>query len=101
MSGIQIGLQSLRHQIASAVNVIVQIARMRDGKRRITKIEEVVRLEGDTIVTQTIFEYKSTGMDADGNLIGEFQCMGIRPTFTSQAEYFNRDKELLACITNR
>lgn len=98
MTGLTLPTASLRNQIASAIHLIVQIARMRDGKRRITHVEEVVGMEGDVITTQTIFSFKSGMMDESGVLRGEYQCSGIRPRFLSQAAYFNRDKELIDCI---
>jgi pilus assembly protein CpaF len=98
LSGITIPTASIRQQIASALNVIVQIARMRDGRRRITHIEEVVGLEGTTITTQTIFGYKPGPMNEDGVLTGKFYCSGIRPSFYEQAEYFNRADEMDECL---
>jgi pilus assembly protein CpaF len=89
---------ALRHQITSAINLIVQMARMRDGVRRITHIEEVVGMNGEVISTQTLFGYQSGAMDANGMLTGKFYCAGIRPRFLSQAQYFNRDKEMVECL---
>ncbi len=98
MSGIKISDSSLRYQISSALQLIVQLQRMRDGKRRVTHIEEVVGREGDTIVTQTLFSYHASGVDNLGNLIGEFRSSGIRPKFAPRAEYFGREKELLEAL---
>jgi pilus assembly protein CpaF len=98
MAGLQMPLVALRTQITSAVQLIVQIARMRDGARRITQIEEVVKMEGDIITTQTLFGYQSGPMDTNGRLTGKFYCTGVRPRFLSQAEYFNRDKEMVECL---
>ncbi len=98
MSAVQIGTESLRQQIASAVNIIVQIERMRDGKRRIVQIEELAGMEGSIFTTQTLFQYQPRGMDPQGNLIGDFTCYGIRPKMLSQAEYFGKDKEVLECM---
>lgn len=99
MSSVQIGAQSLRRQIASAVQLIVQIERMRDGKRRIVAIEEVVGQEGDIITTQTLFSFKVKGFKADGELEGEFICHGIRPRLLTRAEYYGRDREMLECFS--
>ena len=98
MSGVQIPTLAMRQQISSAVNLIVQIARMRDGVRRITHIEEVIGMEGETITTQTLFGYQTAGMDANGMLTGKFYCSGIRPRFISRAQYFNLDKDLMDCL---
>ncbi len=98
MSGVQIPTQAMRQQISSAVNLIVQIARMRDGARRITHIEEVIGMEGDVIITQTLFGYQPGSMDERGKLTGKFYCAGIRPRFLSQAQYFNKEKEMVECL---
>ncbi|TAF14915.1 MAG: CpaF family protein [Alphaproteobacteria bacterium] len=98
MSGVKVSDTSLRYQISSAVQLIVQLQRMRDGRRRITHIEEVVGVEGDVMISQTLFSYKSKGMDAKGNLLGEFKSHGIRPRFLPRAEYFNREQDLLECL---
>lgn len=101
LSGVQIPMQAMRKQIESAINVIVQVSRMRDGGRRVTHIEEVVGMEGDTITTQTLFGFKAGPMNEQGKIMGNFYCTGIRPRFFEQAAYFNREKDLLACIQPR
>lgn len=101
MSGVSIPTNAMRHQISSALNLIVQIARMRDGCRRITHIEEVVGMEGDIIITQTLFGYQPGGMDAEGRLTGKFYCTSIKPRFFSQAQYFNMEKEMHECLAMR
>lgn len=94
MSGVSIGAQALRHQIASAINLIVQVARMRDGVRRITSITEVVRVETDTILMQELFSFEPGPMGPDGKLTGRFKCHKIRPSFSGQVDYFGLTKEL-------
>jgi pilus assembly protein CpaF len=94
MAGVKMPVQAMRAQISSAVNLIVQIGRMRDGSRRITHIEEVVGMQGDVISTQTLFSYQSTGLDEQGRLIGQFNASGIRPSFMARAAYFNREAEI-------
>lgn len=98
MSGVSVSISSLRYQMSSAVQIIVQLNRMRDGRRRVTHIEEIVGLEGDIITTQTLFSFKSGSMGTNGKLEGEFQCSGIRPRMFGRAEYFGRDKELMECL---
>jgi pilus assembly protein CpaF len=98
MSGVKVSDASLRYQIASAVQLIVQLQRMRDGRRRITHIEEVVGREGDTIITQPLFHYQAKGVDANGILIGDFVSSGIRPRFLPRAEYYGRSQELIECL---
>jgi len=98
MAGMQIPAMAMRQQISSAINLVVQIARMRDGVRRITHIEEVIGMEGDVITTQTLFGYQPGNMDAIGRLTGKFYCSGIKPRFITKAQYFNRDKEMVDCL---
>jgi len=98
LAGVTIPLAAMRKQVESAINLIVQVSRMRDGGRRVTHIEEVVGMEGETITTQTLFGYKPGPMGEDGKIQGHYYCTGIRPRFFDQAAYFNRDRELAACI---
>jgi pilus assembly protein CpaF len=98
MSGVPISTQSLRKQIASAVQLIVQIERQRDGKRRVTSIEELVGMEGDVITTQTLFHFEQTGIDAQGNLIGTYKSNGLRPKMVNRARYYGKEQEVLACF---
>jgi pilus assembly protein CpaF len=102
MSAVAVGINSLRYQISSAVNMIVQIQRMRDGRRRVTRIEEVVGFESGsgTILTQTLFSYRFRGIRQDGVLDGEFVAHGIRPKMLERAEYFGLAEDALACIGN-
>ena len=101
LAGVNIPLSSMRKQIESALHLIVQVSRMRDGRRRVTHIEEVVGMEGETITTQTLFGFKPGPMNDQGLVTGNYYCSGIRPRFFDQAAYFNRDKELAACIQPR
>lgn len=98
MSGMKLPSHAIRHQIASAVQLIVQIQRMRDGIRRITHVTEVVGMEGDVIVTQDLFVYEFQGEDEHGKLIGEFKPTGLRPNFLRQAAYFGLDKALMELV---
>jgi pilus assembly protein CpaF len=99
MAGVSMPTQAMRMQIASAVNVVVQIARMRDGVRRITHIEEVVGMQNDIITTQTLFGYQTGPMDENGRIQGYFYSSGIRPMFLPRAAYFNRDGEINELIS--
>jgi len=98
MAGMNLPPKAIRTQISDAVNMIIQVARMRDGKRRVCYITEVVGMEGDVITTQDLFLYKFTGEDSDGNLIGEFQCTGVRPAFHERAEYFGLGRPLMEAM---
>jgi len=98
MAGINLPTKAVRTQIASAVDLIIQVSRMRDGIRRVQYITEVVGMEGDVITTQDLFKYKFTGEDANGKLVGTWECSGVRPHFTPRAEYFGLDRSLLECM---
>lgn len=91
--------KALRTQITSAVHLIVQVQRMRDGGRRVTHVTEVVGMEGDVIITQDLFTFEFKGEDENGKLIGEFRSTGIRPNFTHQAAYFGLEQALLEAMT--
>jgi len=95
MSGVKLPNEAVRAQIAGAVNMIVQISRMRDGMRRITHITEIIGMEGEVITTQDLYTYKFQGEGVDGKLLGEFESAGLRPNFTERASYFGLDKSLL------
>ncbi|HEY0526094.1 MAG TPA: CpaF family protein [Stellaceae bacterium] len=98
MAGVNWPSKAVRTQIAAAVNMIVQVSRMRDGVRRITQITEIVGVEGDVITTQDLFTYKFESEGADGKLIGSFVPGGLRPFFTPRAEYYGLDRTLLEAI---
>jgi len=100
MTGVKLPHEAVRAQIAGAINLIVQIARMRDGKRRISYITEIVGMEGEVITTQDLFTYEYKGEDENGQLIGEFKCSGLRPHFTERAQYFGLHRSLIEAITN-
>jgi pilus assembly protein CpaF len=97
MANVNLPARAVRSQIASAVNMIVQVSRMRDGVRRITHISEIVGLEGDTVVMQDLFTYKFIDL-TNGKLNGSFVSTGLRPTFVSRAEYYGLDHVLLQAI---
>ncbi len=80
MTGYELPLRAIREQIASAVDVIVHTARLKDGSRKIVSITEVYGIEDDDILTQDIFVFEQTGVE-DGKVVGELKPTGIRPTF--------------------
>jgi len=86
MAGVELPVQAMRQQISSAVDVVLQQSRLRDGTRRVMKVTEIVGMEGDIITAQDIFEYVITGLSEDGEVEGHFQCTGIRPNFITQLE---------------
>jgi pilus assembly protein CpaF len=86
MAGLDFPLKVIREQIASAVELIVQQTRLRDGSRKITQITEVAGMEGDTVVLQDIFKFSEEGLDKDGRVIGQIRPTGLRPLFTPKLE---------------
>ena len=81
MAGLELSPRSIRQQIASAINVVVQAERMDDGRRRIVSIVEIVGMEEDVISTQEIFRFRRAGRTAAGGVAGEFETTGVRPRF--------------------
>jgi pilus assembly protein CpaF len=81
MSGIDIPARSARAQIASALNVVIQVARLSDGRRKLVSLSELTGMEGDVVTMQEIFRFRQTGMSAEGHVIGHFEATGIRPRF--------------------
>ncbi|HKV36924.1 MAG TPA: CpaF family protein [Pyrinomonadaceae bacterium] len=84
MTGMRLSDRAMRQQIASALNLVVQVARLSDGSRRVTSISEVTGMEGETITMQEIFMYERTGVDSQGQVIGRFRPTGIRPRFAER-----------------
>jgi pilus assembly protein CpaF len=83
MTGLDIPQRSVRQQLASAVNVIIQIARHSDGRRRIISVQEITGMEGEVLTTQEIFGFQRRGIDEDGTVLGELRANGIRPNFAA------------------
>jgi pilus assembly protein CpaF len=86
MAGMDLPLKVVRQQISSAVDLIVQLSRLRDGTRRVTAITEVAGMEGETIVLTDIFKFNQTGISTDGVVQGDLKPTGIRPLFASRLE---------------
>lgn len=83
MSEVEISPRSARAQIASAVNVVIQIARLTDGRRKLTSLSEITGMEGDVITMQEIIRFRQTGRTEDGQVTGQFEATGIRPKFAA------------------
>jgi pilus assembly protein CpaF len=98
MAGVVLPLVALRTQIAAAVHMIVQIARMRDGVRRITSITEVIGMEGDTIILQELFAYQVAGGTRGGSVEGGFASSHLRPAFYDNAAYHGLGDMLLGAM---
>jgi pilus assembly protein CpaF len=86
MSGVDIPARSARAQIASAVNVVIQVGRLADGRRKLLSLCELTGMEGDIVTMQDIFRYRQTGVASDGQIQGRFEATGIRPRFLDQVE---------------
>jgi pilus assembly protein CpaF len=84
MTGMRLSDRAMRQQIAAAINLVVQVARMSDGSRRVTSISEITGMEGETITMQEIFQYERTGVDSQGVVLGRFRPTGIRPRFAER-----------------
>jgi pilus assembly protein CpaF len=86
MSGMDLPIMVIRQQVASAIDLIIQQARLRDGSRKVTYITEVQGMEGDTIVLQDIFRFRETGTSPDGKVVGKLQATGLVPNFVARLE---------------
>jgi len=80
--------RAVRQQIASAINLIVQVSRMPDGTRKVTNISEVTGMEGPMITTQDLFAFERSGYDENKRVRGTFRPTGIRPKFIERLESF-------------
>jgi pilus assembly protein CpaF len=98
MAAANLPTKAIRQQISSAVDMIVQVSRMRDGGRRISCVTEVVGMEGDVIVTQDLFTFEFKGEDERGKLRGNFRSAGVRPHFMPRAEYFGLGQALVEIV---
>ena len=81
MSGLELPVRAIREQISSAIDLVIQQSRMRDGSRKITHITEVQHLEENTITMQDIFYYQQSGYDENGKTLGRFVSTGLKPNF--------------------
>jgi pilus assembly protein CpaF len=78
--------------------MIIQVSRMRDGKRRITQVTEITGMEGEVVTTQDLFKYVYDGENSDGTLSGRYECTNLRPHFMPRAEYFGLGNRLLEAM---
>jgi pilus assembly protein CpaF len=98
MGGYNLPAKAVREQIASAVNVIVQASRLRDGSRKITHITEVVGMEGEVITLQDLFVYEFEGEDSRGRILGRHRPTGLRPAFWDRARYYGLERDLAEAL---
>jgi len=85
---VQFPLHSMRAQLASAINVVIQLERMADGKRRIVSVQEITGMERDVVMMQEIFTFRRLGLDENGDVIGHFEATGVRPKFADRLRSF-------------
>ncbi len=91
MSGVDMPLKAMRSQISSAVNIIVQAARLQDGSRRMISITEITGMEGDVISMQEIFRFQRVGLTPDNKIIGHFTATGVRSSFSERFRLWGFD----------
>lgn len=81
MSGVNFPVSTMRAQISSAINVVIQVERSEDGQRRLVSVQEIEGMEGDMITMAELFTFRRTGVDVDGNVEGELRATGVVPKF--------------------
>ena len=86
MSGLELPLLAIRRQIASAINLVVHMARLTDGARKITHLTEVSGMEGEVITMSDIFKFEQTGVGPEGKVLGQLKATGLRPMFSPRLE---------------
>jgi pilus assembly protein CpaF len=84
MAGTALPTRAMREQISSAVDVMIQIARLADGSRRVMSITEVTGMEGDVVTTQEVYRFRRRGITAEGQVVGQFEATGVRPLFVER-----------------
>ncbi|MFA7439890.1 MAG: CpaF family protein [Sphingomonadaceae bacterium] len=100
MAGFRLPSGAVRSQIADAVQLVIQTARMRDGMRRITSIAEVTGVESQSFTMQELFAFRQTGTRSDGSLVGNFESTGVRPHFLERAAAFDLGELLLEAMAS-
>jgi pilus assembly protein CpaF len=88
MAGFGLPEKALREQIASGIDLVLQLARLSDGSRKLIELAEITGMEGSTITTQTIFGFEQFDVDTDGKVIGDFYASGVMPTFMTRLEKY-------------
>ena len=84
MAGTALPTRAMREQISSAIDVLIQIARLADGSRRVMSITEVTGMEGDVVTTQEVYRFRRRGITAEGQVVGQFESTGVRPLFVER-----------------
>jgi pilus assembly protein CpaF len=84
MAGLDLPERAIKEQLASAVNLVVQLVRFSDGSRRVVKLSEITGMEGNTIVMHDVMVYEQNGIDREGKVVGAFRATGVRPRFAQR-----------------
>jgi pilus assembly protein CpaF len=84
MSGMDLPVRAIREQIGDAIHMIIHLARLQDGSRRVSRVTEVCGMEGEKIILQDLFEFKQTGLSPEGKVLGKMQPTGNVPTFIDE-----------------
>jgi pilus assembly protein CpaF len=98
MAGMNLPQKAVREQIASAINVVIQVSRTQDGSRKIVSIQEINGMEGEVITMSELFKYEQRGVDENGSVVGEYKATGVVPGF--QAQFTQRGIDLSVDIYN-
>ncbi|MEP7341447.1 MAG: ATPase, T2SS/T4P/T4SS family, partial [Acidobacteriota bacterium] len=88
MTGMKLSDKAMRQQISSAIDLVIQAARLSDGTRRVTSISEITGMEGEAITMQEIFKYERSGIDREGHVIGRHRPTGVRPVFAERLKLY-------------
>jgi pilus assembly protein CpaF len=91
MAGLDLPERAMRQQIASAINIVVQVSRLSDGTRKVMQISEIVGMEGDIITMQDIFQFEREGMDENERVLGRYKATGIRPRCAERLKAYGVD----------
>ena len=86
MAGFDLPLRAIREQVASAIQIVVQINRERDGSRKLVSVSEITKMEGDVITMQDLFVFRQTGWDEENRIVGVYEPTGGLPTFLDEIE---------------
>ena len=101
MGGYQLPVRTIREMITGSVDIIVQVARLRDGSRKVTHITEVLGMEGDVVTLQNLIVFDISGEDANGRILGRHRSTGIaRPRFWDRAEYYGQEGRLAEALAS-
>jgi pilus assembly protein CpaF len=91
MANLELPERAMRQQIASAINLVIQVSRLSDGSRKLMQISEIVGMEGEVITMQDIFVYEREGMGDNDKVLGRFRATGIRPRFSDRLKSYGID----------